>query len=570
MQIIIPPRSAPFTRAALVLIVLGSCLLTASTWLVFSHTWDEPEHLAAGLELLDRGRYDYDTQHPPIARVLIALGPYLAGARSFGSPPPDGVPEGIHVLYDAGRYRLYLALARLGVLPFLALLLLAAWLWARRIASSDAEALLAVVLLAAVPPILGHAGLATLDVPAAATTLLALYLLQRWLAHGGALNAILLGLSAGVAIGTKLSALPFLGLGALALAVVRAALKIDDSARLPAARLVTTPSINRRLLGVVLSAVMVGVSIIVAYGWHSASVVPLPRRFDWVLPYLFRDVGLGHRAQSWAHGLHLPAALWDLAEGVARLKTHNDAGHFSFLLGQERSSGWWYFYLVALAVKTPLPLLATGPAGLALMARDGWCRRDSWRIAPPALFVTILAFASLYSHINIGVRHVLVLYPFLAIGGAHAFSRTWNWLSSSRYRIGVMLGNASLVALVAWQVSALWRVWPDYLPYFNPWVTHPERVLVDSDLDWGQDLWRLERRLRELEVPRFSFAYIGTADLSREPLPPLQLLPPVRRVSGWVAITALAREHDDTGYAWLDGYPPRERVGKTIDLYYIP
>jgi hypothetical protein len=62
----------------------------------------------------------------------------------------------------------------------------------------------------------------------------------------------------------------------------------------------------------------------------------------------------------------------------------------------------------------------------------------------------------------------------------------------------------------------------------------------------------------------------GTADLSREPLPPLQLLPPVRRVSGWVAITALAREHDDAGYAWLDGYPPRERVGKTIDLYYIP
>jgi hypothetical protein len=136
--------------------------------------------------------------------------------------------------------------------------------------------------------------------------------------------------------------------------------------------------------------------------------------------------------------------------------------------------------------------------------------------------------------------------------------------------MATMLGKASLVALVAWQVGTLWRVWPDYLPYFNPGVTHPEQVLVDSDLDWGQDLWRLERRLRELEVPRLSFAYIGTADLSREPLPPLQLLPPNRRVSGWVAITALAREHDDTGYAWLDSYRPRERVGKTIDLYYIP
>jgi hypothetical protein len=66
-------RSAPATRAALVLIILVASLLAASTWPVYSHTWDEPEHLAAGLELLDRGRYEYDTEHPPLARVLIAL-----------------------------------------------------------------------------------------------------------------------------------------------------------------------------------------------------------------------------------------------------------------------------------------------------------------------------------------------------------------------------------------------------------------------------------------------------------------------------------------------------------------
>jgi hypothetical protein len=565
MQVTVPPRSAPFIRAALALIVVGSCLLTASTWTVFSHTWDEPEHLAAGLELLDRGHYDYDTQHPPIARVFIALGPYLAGARSFGTPPPDGVPEGIHVLYDTGHYRLYLTLARLGVLPFLALLLTSVWLWARRIACSDVEALLAVILLASVPPILGHAGLATLDVAAAATTLLAVYWLQRWLVHGDALSAMLLGLSAGVAMGTKLSALPFLGLSALALAGVRVALKLNDGTGQSA----TAAAINRRLLGVVLSAIMLGLSVIVAYGRRSAELVPLPHRFDWVPSYLLHGVGLGHRALGWAHGMYLPAALWDLAEGIARLKTHNDGGHFSFLLGQERASGWWYFYLVALGVKTPLPLLVTGPAGLGVMARDGWCARDPWRIAPAVLFITILVFASAYSHINIGVRHVLVLYPFLALGGAYVLARMWNWLLGCRHRAGVVLGKALLTALVAWQVGTLWRVWPDYLPFFNPWVTHPERVLVDSDLDWGQDLWRLERRLAQLRVPRLSLAYIGTADLSREPLPPLQLLPPMRRVTGWVAITALAREHDK-GYAWLDGYPPLERIGKTIDLYYIP
>ena len=68
--------------------VLGMSV-SASTWHVFGHTWDEPEHIAAGMDLVDRWQYDYDIQHPPLARVMFALGPYLAGARSQGKAPPD-------------------------------------------------------------------------------------------------------------------------------------------------------------------------------------------------------------------------------------------------------------------------------------------------------------------------------------------------------------------------------------------------------------------------------------------------------------------------------------------------
>lgn len=73
-----------------------------------------------------------------------------------------------------------------------------------------------------------------------------------------------------------------------------------------------------------------------------------------------------------------------------------------------------------------------------------------------------------------------------------------------------------------------------------------------------------------MKIPHLSLAYLGTADLSREPLPPTAALPPWQRATGWVAITALAREHEDTGYSWLAAYKPVRRVGKTIDLYYIP
>jgi hypothetical protein len=74
----------------------------------------------------------------------------------------------------------------------------------------------------------------------------------------------------------------------------------------------------------------------------------------------------------------------------------------------------------------------------------------------------------------------------------------------------------------------------------------------------------------ELKVPSVSLAYQGTGDLGREMPIPFVLLPPWHPTTGWVALTALTREHEPKGYAWLDAYKPVERVGKTIDLYDIP
>src|SRR5208282_2115690 len=115
------------------------------------------------MALLDHGRYDYDIQHPPLARLAIALGPYLAGARSQGNSPPDGRPEGVAILYGRGHYDLYLTLARAGALPFLALLVIMTYAFARLVLSR-AGALLATGFVATTPVILGHGALATLDV----------------------------------------------------------------------------------------------------------------------------------------------------------------------------------------------------------------------------------------------------------------------------------------------------------------------------------------------------------------------------------------------------------------------
>ena len=557
---ILPVPPVPRTRRLLLALMVLASLLVGSTWSVFSHTWDEPEHLAAGLSLLDRFRYEYDIQHPPLGRVAIAIGPFLLGAHSVGKPPPDGRPEGDEILYGQGHYREFLTAARAGVLPFLWLLSIVTFGFARRAGLGDRGALAAVAFLLTTPPVLGHAGLATLDVPAVATTLWATYALMRWLEVGGRRAVLHLGLAGGVAVATKLSAIPFLGLALPAVVLA------DLVATHRAPRLAGT---GRRLLELGAAAMLAFVVVTLCYGGRWKYFTDARHPFNQALYFLFGARGEAHDlAYRFAAKVPLPESLQLLLGGVQALEVHNQNGHLSYLLGQTHASGWWYFYLVALAVKTPLPLLVLGLTGLVLGVWHGRVQRQPWLVLPALLFIVLLTFVSGFSHINIGVRHVLILYPLLALGAAYTavLCARRAGAKASRYRYA---GFGAVLGLALWQIAGLAVAYPDYLAYFNETVRHPERVLVDSDLDWGQDLARFERRLKELGVERLSFGYLGSADLAREDLPPTTRLTPHVPATGWVAVTALARAYGGGAYDWLDGYTPVERIGKTIDLYHI-
>src|SRR5262245_421904 len=129
-------------RIAVAIIVAAALALTVDTYRSISHTWDEPAHIANGLMMLDSGRY-IEYQHPPLARVATAIGPYLGGSRSEGPKVLpvefvdrilDSFDEGRRVLYQTGgSYDRVLTLSRLGILPFLVLVLLATYSWAKRI-----------------------------------------------------------------------------------------------------------------------------------------------------------------------------------------------------------------------------------------------------------------------------------------------------------------------------------------------------------------------------------------------------------------------------------------------------
>jgi hypothetical protein len=123
---------------------------------------------------------------------------------------------------------------------------------------------------------------------------------------------------------------------------------------------------------------------------------------------------------------------------------------------------------------------------------------------------------------------------------------------------------------------------PDYLAYFNEiGGSRPERILVDSDLDWGQDMHLLEAALKQRHVPSLHMACLYTGDDSKLDLPAWDGLEPYQPVKGWVAVSftmfktyswlvSQQRGRPDKGFAWLERYQPVARVGKSILLYNIP
>jgi Dolichyl-phosphate-mannose-protein mannosyltransferase len=548
-------RISRSTAAILLLLIVMAVARLLPTYRVLSGTFDEPFHVAAGMEWLAKGTYTYELQHPPLARVAVALGPYLSGLRWPNLPPAysDFRGPGNVILSAHGSYVRNLTLARLGTLPFFILGCVVVLLWTHRWFGRVA-AVFALLLFACLPPVLGQAGLATTDMASAATVGAGLYLMIRWIEQPDWVRTGLLGIAFGAAVASKFSAIAFLPACIVVAAVY---LVITRQPFLVPGLLSWKPFFLRFILAVVVALVFV-------WGTYRFGVRPISRL-----------QGTHRRIDHWTNNSWLrraayravetPLPLREVYDGIQAVRFHEHIGHDSYLLGEYRKTGWWYFFPVVLAVKTPIGFLLLAGAGLAVVfVKDAG---HSWQRRLTAIFPMIILLVCMTSRINIGVRHILPIYPPLAVLGGYQAARLVRdgkrrWM------------RAAGLLLVAWVTVDSLVVHPDYMAYFNSLASaHPENVLVETDLDWGQDLFRLAARLRALGVTRFTMQYYGTAPVEIAELPPYHELPPTVPASGYVAISIrdLELEHAKNGsYGWLKRYQPLERVGRSIFLYAIP
>lgn len=514
-----------FTRTHAIVLALTiaiALLRVASTHRILSATIDEQAHISSGYDWYD-GKFTTDPTHPPLARLFFGV-----PLRMLDVPPSQAehfAARGNDLLHHEQQYRRNLSWARRGNLLFLAIAIAGVALWGAQLFGATIGCI-AAFLFSLLPPVLAHAGVATTDLSVAAALPFVIVAMNAWLAQRTFKRAAMLGLIVGFGLLTKFSFVPFCALVCLLLLATQwRAIK----------------QAHQLIFAMLLSLVVVWA----VYGFRFA---PMSKVDDKAHPTFTR---LAPSLLNFSDNVPIPAP--NYFAGVAAVALHDREGHFAYLLGECRQLGWWYYFPVALFVKTPLAFLA-----LALWGA---------RLKQPLLIFTALLAYCMSASINIGIRHVLPLYAPLALLAALGLTHILR--NTQRFDFG----RIAAITLVAWLAIAGITAHPDYLAYFNETASaYPQRILVDSNLDWGQDLKRLSAFVRQRNIDRIGLLIATSDDVSRFGLVAYGLEPYIQP-QGWIAVshTALAYNRcQSDGYAWLTQYQPVRRIGRSMEVYWIP
>jgi hypothetical protein len=385
--------------------------------------------------------------------------------------------------------------------------------------------LLALLVAGLSPTLLAHGRLVSTDLPIALAVLMVLYTYANYLARPRWVHLLAAGVALGAASVTKFSwpiVLPvILAMGAHhAWRSTRTGSGLNPRAR-PALRR-AWHVVGRVLVSWPALALITWACIWTAYGWQR-TVLPAAPSDATAERRAALDAAGERLAREWDAAMHDPAtgqarggilnAALDFAVdesllpdayvfGIAQTR-HSTTARRAYLLGAYSDTGWLGYFPLAFLIKTPISSLLLIGGGIAALCLRRVAVRDPVLLLGMVSFVLLYAVHAVLSGINIGHRHLLPLYPLLFViaGAASA------WAAS---RVGRWLVGAA----IAWLAAANIWIHPHYLSYFNELVGGPRQAhhyLVDSNLDWGQDLLRLADYAAGHSHEEIKLAYFGSA-----------------------------------------------------------
>jgi len=546
-------RSAKLNRTIAILAALIMLVRILHAMFIFNSTVDEPYHIASAVAMYDTGKVTSGVEQPPVTRLVSGLPLYLLGVHFPHSELstaivslPDTFDQGTEILFhNKVSYWKVLRTARLSMLVFplaalLYLYLLAAWI------GNEFIAALSVVFFSLDPAFLGNSAWVHND-SAACTAYLA-----------GMRRAVIMGIAVGLAIATKFSCVVVVPAIVLLMIVLPFWAKTSESPKTLRGYLRQWPPIAH-----IAAAALV--AFVTIWGTYFFNVDRLSNQTMFTAPESnFLKIPLRVRNAE----IPMPSFPLGLMALVQHSKENRDYlnGHFS-------ETGWWYYFPEAIAIKEPIGLLAgLLVAGCLLLAPS--FRAHRWRIAVILIPAAVFLAAVLPSHIDIGIRHVLPVLPFLYL--LVCFT-----LIQAGGRGLAFLGIVITVALV----ESAW-IAPNYAEFFNLIVGGPSqgaKYLLDSNLDHGQDIGQLAQWLHsdQAQGRKYSLRLFVFPDKSLVSTLGMDVAALFRNNDGGglLAISKNIRYglspgvtedwvvHPKEDYSWLSKYPIVKHIGYSIDVY---
>jgi dolichyl-phosphate-mannose--protein O-mannosyl transferase len=472
----------------LALICIVSTLATIAAMRRTSPTFDEVVLYTAGARgYHNGGTFDLAPDHPPLMQYVYGLPVFLSKPTYPSEKGWDTQSTGYRylyarqMLYDSGNDPKQMSfLGRLPAVLFVLLLILATYFFTRRHFGATA-ALIAATLVAFLPDVLAHGGVAYNDLPLAFAYLAAIWALDNVIRMPTWQRGVLAGVAVGFAFGVKISAV---ALGPAAIVLVLLEL---------VHRGVDLEWIRKIVPATLVSLAAAYVTLALIYGGDFSL-----QQFQYGLTSKFQHVTTGHGASG-------------------------------FILGKGSPQGFWYFFPLAFLFKTSAALHVLGVIALAALLKVEFPRKRDLLVHPmraPLIGAAVFAAALLTSSLNIGFRYALPVLPLLCIMIAAGVAYMWEQ--------GERRLRAVVLALLAWVIIAPLTWYPNFLAYiseYGPGRDRGSEVLVDSSLDWGQGLVQLGEYLRENKINRVFLSYFGSGrpdayGIDYEPLYSFFPLPP--------------------------------------------
>ncbi len=464
-ELISPKSTAAIIILALVAIEVAGAVRD-------SQTNDEGAHLVSGYCEWTLRDFRLDPSYPPFAKLLQTL-PLLVLHPAYTPPERDWARADEFAL---GRDFLYhghlpwqraLVLGRMVTVLCTAALALLILVWTRR-HHGEGPALFALSLFALDPDVLAHGHIVSSDLPVTLFLFAAWIAWDAWLRRPGTGLLFAAGVLATLAIGTKYSALILIAIFPLTWFLAR-----------PRPRIPLGP-------GVVCLVLIPGLLILAMYGFDTRSIS--------------RDPILAGRVHGALANIPIPG--YYFFRGLHLLYRFGHGGHLTYFLGQIRYHATPFYFPVAFALKMPIATLISFAWAAILIARRHLKsdRRLLGLLVPPALILAM----GITSPLDIGFRHMLPMFPFLFI-----FCGAVIATAVHRYH-----KPAAVALLLFLAVESLPHT-PNFIPFFNVLAGGPRaghRYLLDSNVDWGQDLNRLASWTATNHPHRLCLSYFGTAD----------------------------------------------------------